>query len=151
MKHDIIHAKNLSSVDLKTKYLLPSKPVLIEGLFSGEPISEMNIDTFKSLFSNKKVEIREEYVSYFLRTGKLKQEYSSLTISDYLELADKEPNTRMCLREFEPPEIFQSLYNIPEYCKIRSEYNKVSPSLFMANGGNYSGLHFDIGYRPVII
>lgn len=122
-------------------------PVLIEGLL--EPSSELDF-TGSSLYKDIKVEIMDEYSSHFASENTFIQESKVVSLQSYLDHVAENPNTTLCVREYNTPKDIIDKIGIPKIITDNFR-DEVTSNLFVANAGNKAQLHFDGDHRHVIL
>ncbi|HEY9600231.1 MAG TPA: cupin-like domain-containing protein [Allocoleopsis sp.] len=142
---------DLSQEEFEQDFLLQRKPVILTHLFKDQPIQTLaNIEDVRRQLGEIPLVITEGTQYHHLaETNACFQPACSLTLNDYLELIQQEPETALLCSENALPEPLQALFTIPKYCRF-GDRDDLTTRLFLGNAGNYAHLHFDGDFRQVL-
>ncbi len=131
-------------------YLRKQQPVILEGLFDGQPIADVRTEeAARAAFGSVQIAVDNEYLSGIRERQQKDRVQSSagmMTIAGYLDYVREHPGTRrMCSEKPTPPEVIQT-FKLPPY----DNYEDAVTSVFVGNEGNFAHMHFDGDYRHVM-
>lgn len=152
--------ERISSPDrslFERKYIAGRRPVIIRGLFRGQPIEQAStLGRARDRLGGTPVQIVSEYYKDFLKTSNLliaKRRQS--TLGQYLELLKENPSSPMVVAELPTPPQVSSLMDVPALCGYRCDADRANSGiiskLYVAGRGNIAHLHFDGDYRHVLL
>lgn len=143
--------KNLTKNQFYSCYFSTKTPVLIKGMFDNQPISGVRTEEdVITQFGNCVFETFEEYVSKFQRDDTFVQDPQFWTLKQYLEYSRDNPDTKLCVREYNTPHEVLAFFRVPDMCNVR-EGSEVTSNLFLANKSNAAQMHFDGDHRHVFL
>ena len=124
------------------------KPVVIEGLLEDSP--GLDLYPGSSLYKNIKVEVMDEYSNHFAKKNTFIQESKVISLQSYMDHIVENPNTTLCVREYNTPRAIIEKIGIPKIVTDNFT-DEITSNLFVANAGNKAQLHFDGDHRHVIL
>jgi lysine-specific demethylase 8 len=145
---DIERIRMPSKEEFWAKYVLPRRPVIVSGVFDGEPIRELaTLAAFRARFGGLTLDIDEEYSSAFLKrleagAGLVDLKPQKMTVDEYLAFAAANPSTSKMALDTRTEGELRALYQTPALL----DGGDVSHHFFLGNGGNIVHIHFD--YYP---
>ncbi len=143
--------KNLSRNEFYSRYFNTKTPVLIKGMFDDQPISDVRTEeNVIKQFGNCVFETLEEYVSKFQRDDSFVQSPQFWTLRQYIEYSRDNPDTKLCVREYNTPPEVLAFFRVPDLVSVR-EGSEVTSNLFLANKSNAAQMHFDGDHRHVFL
>lgn len=141
----------LSREEFEREFLLQRKPVIFTDLFEGELIRELSVHKVQHQLGDVPLMISQGFRPNHLTGENHKHEpHQTLTINEYFDLIDRNPETLLLCSENAVPPKVQKLFSIPDYCKFGNLDNDRAIRLFLGNVGNYAHLHFDGDFRHVL-
>ena len=135
----------------REEYLRKQRPVILQGLFAGQPIDRIRTEEDAcAMFGELPLPVQNEYLAGVAeaeaRGAELPAGPQNMRLDDYLAFIRLHPGTRkMCSEKPTPPELLQS-FSLPPYDK----YEDAISAFFVGNAGNFAHLHFDGDYRHVL-
>ena len=143
--------KNLSRNEFYSRYFSTKTPVLIRGMLDDQPISDVRTEKkVIKQFGDCVFETLEEYVSKFQRDDSFVQAPQFWTLRQYVEYSRDNPDTKLCVREYNTPPEVLAFFRVPDLCNVR-EGSEVTSNLFLANRSNAAQMHFDGDHRHVFL
>ena len=142
---------DLSQEEFEQDFLLQTKPVILTDLFKEQPIQTLvNIESVRRQLGEIPLVVSEGTRYHHLaQSDSYLQPARSLTVNDYLDSIDRDPETSLLCSENALPNEIQALFTIPEYCRF-GDWDDLTARLFLGNAGNYAHLHFDGDFRQVL-
>lgn len=148
----------IPSAAFRRDYLQKRKPVILTGLFRGQPIESVSsLETARRRLGDMRIVVRSEYFGDLRRTGDFFDGVSPprpLALGGYLDLVRRAPRTRLICTELATPPEVRSLFEVPEHCAAPEGGDRaagVESKLFVGNRGNVAHLHFDWDHRHVLL
>jgi lysine-specific demethylase 8 len=138
----------------ESDYMIPQRPVVLTDLFAGQALGKLaSRDDVCEVLADTKIMVREEYTRSLLANSFQlpSQEPQVLSIGQYFEYVDANPDTRLLCSEFHSPGEVRNLFEFPDYCQLQGLPDDAISMLFLGNAGNYAHLHFDGDYRQVLL
>jgi hypothetical protein len=143
-------------------YLLAQRPVIITGLFEGQPIARLRtLEAARAKLGSMRVLIYEGFEDTFTRLARTllsgnpshERRKEEETVESYLRRTEADPKTRIICSQV-PEEMLvelRPLYRLPDYCLTDAgEPDDFHGELWLGNAGNYSHLHFDDDQRNIL-
>lgn len=141
--------------DFWQRYVLARKPVIIRGVFAGDPIAgAATIDGAKELIGSMPVLIQDEYTRQMDRSEEaahLKREPKLAPLREYLDGHRDVEMSRRVITEFEVPPTLLSVFSLPDFCRPSTPYHDLFLHLFVAGAKNWAHVHFDMDQRHVLL
>lgn len=149
------------------EFLRVKRPVVIRDLFDGQAIAALDSEAkARAELGTMPVEVHAGYEHYFTQVVSALASGASFdgesdaemdrrpsTLSEYLDAAASDPSARQIASEV-PEQMtpgLNSLYQLPPYCaRGAGGREDTRVETWIANGGNYSHLHFDADQRHVL-
>ncbi|WP_158266352.1 cupin-like domain-containing protein [Allosphingosinicella deserti] len=135
--------------------LCRQQPVIITGLFRGQPIDTVrDAGAASELFGDLPLEIRPDYSfnDFEAHRDQGRVPRAEMTFSAYMAFKQQHPGTRMLCLEQPTPQRILSLCDIGDYAKINEEDgDEIRSRLFVGNAGNRSNLHYDCDYHGALL
>lgn len=145
------------------EYVYRQRPVILTGLFDGQPIREINsLARCRAELGHMPVLVSEGYEDYASRVFRdmmtpgaqlSDTRVEPSTIDGYLALVAAEPDTRRICEEV-PREVIAAIeqrYTRPSYCQPQpGEIDDFTSGLWLGNGGNRTHLHWDGDCRHIL-
>ena len=127
-------------------YLKRGRPVVIQNLFAGQPIRDIQTAAAaRDRWGNEEFRIRSEYIHTYLSEIGIAdaplEEPRKMTLSDYLDFSEKNPDTRLLCTEEPATDRLLETFEWPQ-AVLESEDPPVA-QVFFGNRGNHAHLHFD--------
>ncbi|MEE3326912.1 MAG: cupin-like domain-containing protein [Myxococcota bacterium] len=127
-------------------YLKRGRPVVIQNLFAGQPIRDIQTAAAaRDSWGNEEFRIRSEYIHAYLSEIGIAdapiEEPRKMTLSDYLDFSEKNPDTRLLCTEEPATDRLLETFEWPQ-AVLESEDPPVA-QVFFGNRGNHAHLHFD--------
>nr|UXE46062.1 hypothetical protein Hi04_10k_c5591_00002 [uncultured bacterium] len=130
-------------------WVRPALPVILTDLFDTTPLRRVDtLDRARRELARVPLLIQPNYLS-FLETGS-RGDAREMSLCEYLEQVERDPNTRDLCVEFASPEALRAELPAPAYAELEAPDDVVSAT-FLANAGNYNHLHFDDDQRHVLL
>jgi lysine-specific demethylase 8 len=145
------------------EYVYPQRPVILTGVFEGEPIRQIDsLARCKAELGTMPVMVSEGYEDYARRIFEgmmtpgaqfTDTATEPSTINDYLALVERDPTTPLICEEV-PREVIEAIerrYTVPSYCRPEpGEIDDYTSGLWLGNGGNRTHLHWDGDCRHIL-
>ena len=132
------------------EWINPRRPVILTNLFDAAPIREFDTaGKARGALGHVGVEVQPNYLT-FLQTGE-RGERRVQSLASYLDLVEKDPQTRDLCVEFPTPEPLRAVLPPPAYATRLNDPADTVSATFLANAGNYNHLHFDDDQRGVFM
>lgn len=134
--------------DFWSRYVATRQPVLIDGLFDGQPIRKLTTArAARRAIGDMDFVVQWNYTaSLYYAATRGAGEPERATLADYLDYVALNPRTpRMCTEQPIAPAL-AALIEAPAVCR-----NTEGTLMFIGNAGNYAHLHFDGDQRQVLM
>lgn len=143
-----------SFAEFTRDWLLPHRPAVFTGLFDGQPLARLrDRPRVEAELGNMQILIAEEYTRNLLAHD-FQPEHNSrrlISIRDYLQYIDHNPQTRLLCSEIYAPAELYSLYQMPDCVEFQGIPADARTMVFLGNRGNFAHLHFDGDFRHVLL
>lgn len=143
-----------SSADV-ARILLQQRPVILTGLFEGQPIADIaSAEEAVARLGDLPLRIRPEYsfngFQHFWHDGPASE--TEMTLAEYMNFKQRHADTPMLCLEQPTPEAVASLFSLGELAKLNIEDgDRIDSRFFLGNAGNKSNLHYDRDYRGILL
>lgn len=128
-------------------YLLPSRPVVIEKLYAGQPIAGLTTAAAaRQRLGGLHVTLNRNY--YDARSWRYAR--SQCLFSQYCDLVEHEPRTRLQCTEQATTRTFAKCFAVPRHAAV-NRFESPASFFFFANAGMFAPLHFDGDHRHVLL
>ena len=128
-------------------HLLGQRPVVIRNLYAGQPISRVTTaETARAHLGRMPIRLNKNY--YHARSWRLDR--FECRFSDYCDLVEREPSTRLQVTEQLAPRALTKLFALSPYADI-NRFEDPRCFFFAANRGMFAPLHFDGDHRHVLL
>jgi hypothetical protein len=145
------------------EYVATGTPVIITGLFEGQPIDSIRtLAEASASFGNVALNVQTEY-AVAAESPETAVE-TTMTFDEYWAHVRANPDTPLLCTEYEIPPSIMRMFRLPEMCLaddldvpevlgMPRKYgaNDLYLNIFVANRGNRAHLHFDGDHRQVLL
>lgn len=145
------------------EYVETGTPVIITGLFEGEPIDRIRTrEDASAAFGNVPLNVQTEYTVASESPESAVE--TTMTFDEYWAHVDAHPDTSLLCTEYEIPPSIMRMFRLPEFCLaddldvpevlgLPRKYgdHDLYLNIFVANSGNRAHLHFDGDHRQVLL
>jgi hypothetical protein len=141
------------------RFMLPRRPVVIRGLFAGEPLAEADTaGKARGLLGDMPVLVQDEYtrqIDYLRSVGTEREgdapEQTLSTLGDYLDGYGDRSGSQRVVTEWDVPASLLSMFTLPDFCRPFVPSHSVYTHMFMAGPDNWAHLHFDMDQAHVLL
>lgn len=128
-------------------YLLQTRPVVIEGLYAGQPIARLTTAAAaKRGLGGLHVTLNRNY--YYARSWRYRR--SQCRLSQYCDLVEREPRTPLQCTEQATTAALARRFALPRHTAV-NRFESPASFFFVANAGMFAPLHFDGDHRHVLL
>jgi len=129
------------------------QPVLIEGLFRGQPIAQLaTLEGFARRFGDLRLTLSQEYAYNEYESMRRSLGTKKMTLAEYRRFVHDDPRTPWMCVEGKLPDGVRALLEVPSaYERVGDPDDAVRFRFFLGNPGNCASFHFDADMRSVIL
>jgi hypothetical protein len=141
-----------STEDFEHEWLRKQRPVIIEGLFRGQPLERL-YDAEQALkeLGHIKIGVRAEYFGEWMAGRPYESSYQrTMTYSEYLSFLKENPSTTKMCTEVAVPVVLAEMFDLPDYCGIIEDPGSIQGFIYLGGQGNFAHCHFDGDHRTVL-
>lgn len=151
---NIERVAHASRTDLE-RFILEQRPVILTGLFAGQPIREVtSANEAVARLGALRLLIRPEYSYNGFQAFRVdpRANTTEMTLAEYMELKQRHVDTPLLCLEQPTPEAVSSLFTLGEVAELNAEDgDRLASRMFIGNAGNKSNLHYDRDYHATLL
>lgn len=138
--------------DFFEQHVIPHRPVVIDGLYRGQPIDEVRtVDRAIEVLGDARFVAGINGYDSNLRVGQTSDDDFACSVAGYFRLIEREPDTQAMNRETESPDELRALFTEPGIASTPHCVEEHRSLFYLAKRGLVAPLHFDGDQRDVLL